>query len=98
MGFLTPRGGLTRTKAVEEHDTGTVTLDLDIMDDDLAVLADQRALSGNWSLKCINRAVLVGTRINPDSNACIKDRRPRYWTPKEDVFNFYVCLCILTLM
>jgi len=52
-------------------------MDLDIKEDDSAVLADQRALEGNWSLKCINRAVLVGTNINPDSNASVKDRRPK---------------------
>jgi len=73
-------------------------MDLDIKDDDSEVLADQRALEGNWSLKCINRAVIVGTSINPDSNVSIKDRRPKYWTPKEGVFNFYFFLCILTLM
>jgi len=70
-------------------------MDLDIKEDDSEVLADQRALEGNWSLKCINRAVLVGTSINPDSNACIKDRRPKYWTPKEGVFNFdFFSVCL----
>ena len=94
-GFLTARGGLARTKAVEDHDADTVTMDLDIKNDDSEVLADQRALEGNWSLKCINRAVLVGTSINPDSNACIKDRRPKYWTPKEGVFNFdFFSVCL----
>jgi len=84
-GFLTARGGLARKKDVEQHDTGTFTMDLDIKDDDSEVLADQRALEGNWSRKCINRAVLVGTSIKPDSNASIKDRRPKYWTPKQGV-------------
>ena len=41
--FLTARGGLAHTKAVEKHDAGTVTMDLDFKDDDSAVLADQRA-------------------------------------------------------
>jgi len=53
-------------------------MDLDIKEDDSVVLADQRALEGNWSLKCINRGVIVGTSINPDSNVSIKDRRPKY--------------------
>jgi len=63
---------------VEEHDTGTVTTNMDIKEDDPEVLADQRAREGNWSRKCINRSVLVGTSINPDSNVSIKDRRPKY--------------------
>jgi len=53
-GFLTARGGLVRTKTVKEHDAGTSTMDLDIKDDDSELLADQRALESNWSLKCIN--------------------------------------------
>jgi len=51
-------------KAVEDHDADTITMDLDIKNDDSEVLVDQRALEGNWSFKCINRAVLVGTSIN----------------------------------
>jgi len=89
-GFLTPRGGLVRKKAVGEHDAGTVTMDVDIKDDESEVLADQRTLEGNWSRKYINRAVLVGTSIKPDSNVSIQDKRPRYWTPKEGVYNFYL--------
>jgi len=102
-GFMTARGGLQRTKSkptktVEEHDAGTVTMDVDIEEEDsevLAVLADERALEGNWSRNCINRAVLVGTSINHDSNASIKAKRPKYWTPTEGVYNlffFNVCL------
>ena len=76
---------LARTKADGEHDTGTFMMDLDITDDESEVLTDQRVLEGNWSRKCINRAVLVGTSINPDSSAFIKDRRPQYWTATEGV-------------
>jgi len=51
----------------------------------LTFFADQRSLEGNWSRKCTNRAVLVGTSITPDSNASIKEQRPKYWTAKEGV-------------
>jgi len=54
-----------------------------IEDDANAVLGDQRALSGSWSRNCINRAVLVGTRICPDSNANIKAQRPKYFGATE---------------
>jgi len=50
----------------------------------LAVLGDQRALDGSWAPSCTNKAVLVGTRINHDSNASIKAKRPKYWTAKQD--------------
>jgi hypothetical protein len=89
-GFLTPRGGLSCVKAVGEHDTGTVMVDVDASDDESEVLADQRNLEGTWSRKCINRAVLVGTSIKPDSNASILDKRPRYWTAKEGVYYCYL--------
>jgi len=99
--FLTARGDLCCTKGVVEHGTGTVTMDMDIEEDgvedpdagteedDPEVFADQRARQGNWSRTCINRAVLVGTSINPDSNASIKAKRPQYWTPKPGVCEFY---------
>jgi len=74
---------------VEEHDADTVTTNMDIKEDDPEVLADQRAREGNWSRKCINRSVLVGTSINPDSNAFIKTKRPQYWTPTQGVCEFY---------
>ena len=32
-GFLTARGGLARIKGVEQHDAGTVTMDVDFKDD-----------------------------------------------------------------
>jgi len=101
VGFLTARGGLCCTKGVVEHGAGTVTMDMDIKEDGVEehdtgteedvpeVLADQRARAGNWSRTCINRAVLVGTSINPDSNASIKAKRPQYWTPTQGVFKFY---------
>jgi len=66
-------------------------MDVDIEQEDsdvLAVLGDQRALEGNWASNYINRTVLVGTRINHDSNASIKAKRPKYWTPKQGVPNF----------
>jgi len=85
FGFLTARGGLVRTMAAEEDDPDSSTMDLDNEDDDAEVLADQCSLKGNWSLTCINRVVLVGTSITPDSNASIKERWPKYWTPKEGV-------------
>jgi len=84
-----------------EHGAGTVTMDMDIKEDGVEehdtgteedvpeVLADQRARAGNWSRTCINRAVLVGTSINPDSNASIKVKRTQYWTPKQGVCEFY---------
>jgi len=100
-GFLSARGGKQKIKcavarvrnvdvedpsSVEEDDLDSFTIDLRSEDDDAEVLADQRPpLDGNWSVKCINRAVLVGTSITPDSNACIKERRPKYWTATEGV-------------
>jgi len=54
-----------------------------IEDDDNAVLGDQRALSGSWCKNYINRAVLVGSRIRPDSNASIKALRPKYFDGTE---------------
>jgi len=38
---------------------------------------------GNSSRQGINRAVLVATPIYPDSNASIKDKRPKYFTAKK---------------
>jgi len=79
------------TQAVEEHPASTVTMGVNIEKEDsdvLAVLGDQRALDGTWTTDYINRAVLVGTRIKHDSNASIKAKRPRYWTPKQGVPNF----------
>ena len=44
-------------------------------DDQDEVLADQRLpIDSNLSVNCINRAVLFGTSIKPDSNASIKER------------------------
>ena len=60
-----------------------VATNMVIEDDDNAVLADQRTLSGSWSKNYINRAVLVGTRIYPDSNASIKAQRPKYFDSTE---------------
>jgi len=60
-----------------------------IKDDDDAVLCDQRALPGNWSSKCINRAVLVGTPICSDSNANNKAKRPQYFTEKKGEHDFF---------
>ena len=73
------------TKAAEDDDPDSSTMDHDIEDDDAEVFADQRSLENNWSLKCINRAVLVSTSITPDSNANIKELRPKYWTATEGV-------------
>jgi len=96
-GFLTARGGKKRTKAKpsktkpsktkpsKTKPTQAVEEDADV----LAVLGDQRALDGTWATDHINRAVLVGTRIKHDSNASIKTKRPRYWTPKQGVRNFF---------
>jgi len=36
-------------------------------------------------------AVLVGTSIKPDSNASVKDKRPKYFTPQEGAFNLNFC-------
>ena len=36
---------------------------------------------------CINREVLVGTSIKPDSSASFRDRRRKYFTPTEGVVN-----------
>ena len=79
------------TQAVEEHPASTVTMDVNIEKEDsdvLAVLGDQRALDGTWATGYINRAVLVGTRIEPDSNASNKAKRPRYWTATQGVPNY----------
>jgi len=77
VGFLKARGGLSRVKGVK------VSKKVVIEDDDQGVLADQRVCPGNWSKNCINRAVLVGSPINIDSNASIKERRPQYFDPTE---------------
>jgi len=79
------------TQAVEEHPASTVTMGVNIEKEDsdvLAVLGDQRALDGTWATGYINRAVLVGTRIEPDSNASNKAKRPRYWTATQGVPNY----------
>jgi len=60
-----------------------------IEDDDDAVLGDQRALPGDWSTNCINRAVLVGTPIRADSNANNKAKRPQYFTEKKGERDFF---------
>ena len=60
-----------------------------IEDDDDAVLGDQRALPGSWSRNCINRAVLVGTPICPDSNANNKAKRPKYFSEKKGERDFF---------
>jgi len=60
-----------------------------IEDDDNAVLGDQRALPGSWSTNCINRAVLVGTPICPDSNANYKAKRPQYFGEKKGEREFF---------
>jgi len=87
LAFLTARGGLVPTKTAdsEDDDPDSSTMDHDVEDDDAEVFADQRSLENNWSLKCINRAVLVSTSITPDSNANIKELRPKYWTATEGV-------------
>ena len=80
MGFLSARGGLAKVKGVKVPETGPVAMNMVIEEDDQEVLADQRALPGNWSKNCINRTVvLVGTPIYLDSNASIKDKRPQYF-------------------
>ena len=83
MGFLKARGGKSRVKGVKVPKTVPIAMNMVIEDDDQAVLADQRVCPGNWSKICINRPVLVGTPINIDSNASIKDKRPQYFTPTE---------------
>ena len=77
---MTARGGKKRVKSVK---VSKAVLNKVIEDDDNAVLGDQRALSGSWSKKYINRAVLCGSRIEPDSNASIKAKRPKYFNSTE---------------
>ena len=77
----------SKTKPSKTKPTQAVEEDADV----LAVLGDQRALDGTWATDYINRAVLVGTRIKPDSNASIKAKRPRYWTPKQGERKFLRC-------
>ena len=70
---------------VEEEDSRILDEDdfFNIMDDPFGtednqekVLADQcLPIDSNLSVNCINRAVLVGTSIKPDSNASFRDRR-----------------------
>jgi len=83
VGFLKARGGKKRVKSVKVRKAVPVATNVVIEDDVNAVLGDQRALSGSWSKNYINRAVLVGTRIYPDSNASIKAKRPKYWDSTE---------------
>jgi len=80
---LTARGGKKRVKSVKVPKAVPVATNKAIEDDDNAVLGDQRALSGSWSKNYINRAVLVGSRIRPDSNATIKATRPQYFNSTE---------------
>ena len=89
MGFLSARGGKKRVKGVKEPEAVPVATNMVIEDDDNAVLADQRALSGSWSKNYINRAVLVGSRINLDSNASIKAKRPTYFNSTEGERNSF---------
>ena len=77
------RGGKAKVKGVEVPESVPVATNMVIEEDDKAVMADQRALSGSWSKNCINRAVLVGTPIYLDSNASIKDKRPQYFNSTE---------------
>ena len=74
----------SKTKPSKTKPTQAVEEDADV----LAVLGDQRALDGTWATGYINRAVLVGTRIEPDSNASNKAKRPRYWTATQGVPNY----------
>ena len=83
MGFLSARGGLSRVKGVEVPEAGPVAMNMVIEEDEQEVLADQRACPGNWSRNCINRAVLVGTPIQLDSNASIKDKSPQYFNASQ---------------
>jgi len=80
---LSARGGKKPVKSVKVPKAVPVATKKVIEDDDDAVLGDQRALSGSWSKKYINRAVLVGSRIRPDSNATIKSKRPKYFDATE---------------
>ena len=81
---MSARGGKQSVKkSVKVPEAVPVATNMVIEDDDNAVLADQRALSGSWSKNCINRAVLVGTRICLDSNAFIKAQRPKYFDSTE---------------
>ena len=72
-----PRGGKRSVKGVN------VPKKVVIEDDVPAVLADQRVCPGKWSKNYINRAVLVASPIRIDSNASIKEKRPRYFTATE---------------
>ena len=80
---MSARGGKKRVKSVKVPKAVPVATNKVIEDDDNAVLGDQRALSGIWSKKYINRAVLCGSRIYPDSNASIKAKRPKYFDSTE---------------
>ena len=80
---MSARGGKAKVKGVKVPEAVPVATNMVIEDDDNAVLADQRALSGSWSKNYINRAVLVGSRINLDSNASIKAKRPQYFNSTE---------------
>jgi len=64
---------------VEAPETGPVAMNMVIEEDEQEVLADQRACPGNWSRNCINRAVLVGTPIQLDSNA----KSPQYFNASQ---------------
>ena len=80
---MSARGGKRGVKRKKGPAAVPVATTMVIEDDDNAVLGDQRALSGSWSRDYINRAVLVGTRICPDSNATIKAQRPKYFGSTE---------------
>ena len=86
---MSARGGKKRVKSVKVPKAVPVATNKVIEDDDNAVLGDQRALSGSWSKNYINRAVLVGTRIYPDSNASIKAQRPKYFNSTEGERDFF---------
>ena len=80
---MSARGGKAKVKGVKVPEAVPVATNMVIEDDDNAVLGDQRALSGSWSKNYINRAVLVGSRLRPDSNASIKATRPKYFDSTE---------------
>jgi len=69
-------------RILDEDDFNITDDPLGTEDDQDEVLADQRLpIDSNLSVNCINRAVLFGTSIKPDSNASFREV-PEVFHPK----------------
>ena len=61
-------------RIIDEDDPFNLTNDFHSEDDDAELLTDQRSpIEYNWSVNGVNRAVLVGTSIKPDSDASVNE-------------------------